>query len=311
MRIFDFFRGKSRAEQSRREADDGLFDDEFLRRLDSLALASRRAMAGVRRGERRGTKRGSGVAFADHRAYVPGDDIRFLDVASYQRLGKLLIRLYEEEEDRSLYLLIDCSASMGFGGGSKLRLARRVAAALAYVGLAGLDRVSVVGLGEGGRRLPPARGKRRIFRIFRFLQTLRAIGPTDLAASLGPFVTQEKRRGVAVLLTDLFDPHGFQAGIDVLRFNRFEPCVIHVRDAREIPPDAWGDVHAEDVESGAARDVTVTPRFLQELAKKHEESRARASRYCLGRGVPFFSVDVSEPFDQIVLGVLRRGGLLR
>ena len=97
----------------------------------------------------------------------------------------------------------------------------------------------------------------------------------------------------------------------MLRFNRFEPCVIHVRDSRDSNPDIWGDVQAADIESGAERDITVTPRFLEDLAKNYEERRALASRYCLARGVPFFSVDVEQPFDEIVLGVLRRGGLLR
>jgi len=306
--LFRRFRGQPAAVVA--EGSD-LFDEDFLRRLNSLALASRRAFAGQRRGERRGKKRGSGVAFADHRAYVPGDDIRFLDVASYERLGKLLIRLYEEDEDRSLFVLLDCSASMGFGDGAKMRLGRRLAAALGYVGLVGLDRVSVVGLSDGrGVRLPPTRGKQRIFRLLRFLDGLRAEGTTDLAAALVPFALREKRRGVAVLITDLFDPHGFQAGIDVLRFNRFEPCVIQLFDEREAAVDLWGDVRAVDVETGEGLDVTVTTSVLEGLAQRNGERRQEAARYCVARGVPFFAVSVQQPFDEVVLGVLRRGGLL-
>src|SRR3954451_20622484 len=86
-----------------------LFDDEFQRKLESLALVSRRVFAGRMRAERRSKKKGSGVEFADHRAYAPGDDFRFVDWNVYRRFGKLLVRLFEEEEDLSIYFIIDCS----------------------------------------------------------------------------------------------------------------------------------------------------------------------------------------------------------
>lgn len=309
MGFFDFLRGPRKGvEQSARAP---LFDEEFLRKLSTLALVSRRAVAGRSRGERRGKKRGSGVEFADHRPYVPGDDIRFLDVASYQKFGKLLLRLYEEEEDRSLFLLLDASASMGFAEGVKFDRARQLTAALAAVGLSGLDRVSVIALrGRESTQLPPTRGKLRIFRVIRFLNQLRASGVTDLRAGLSFFVARTKRRGVAILITDLFDPSGFQAGIDVLRFSRFEPCVIQIRDRKDAEPDLWGDVRAVDVESETAEELTVTREVLENVQKAEEELTSRASRYCTSRGVPFFAVDVSESVEDVVLHVLRRGGLL-
>src|SRR5262245_53342858 len=121
-----------------------LFDDDFQRKLETLAIVSRRVFAGRQRAERRTTKKGSGIEFADHRNYTAGDDFRFVDWGVYQRFGRLLVRLYEEEEDLSIYFLIDCSSSMGFGSGKKFDQARRIVAALAYVGLANLDRVTLV-----------------------------------------------------------------------------------------------------------------------------------------------------------------------
>src|SRR5258706_15498563 len=115
---------------------DGLFDDEFQAKLETLAIVSRRVFAGRMRAERRSKKKGSGVEFADHRDYVAGDDFRFVDWNVYQRFGRLLVRLYEEEEDLSIYLVIDSSTSMGFSSKRKFRYAQRLAAALAYVGLA-------------------------------------------------------------------------------------------------------------------------------------------------------------------------------
>src|SRR6185295_16785007 len=113
-----------------------------------LALVSRRICAGRLRAERRSKKKGSGVEFADHRDYVAGDDFRTIDWNVYQRFGRLLVRLYEEEEDLSIYLIVDCSSSMAFGGGRKFDQARRLCAALAYVGLANLDRVTIVAVNE-------------------------------------------------------------------------------------------------------------------------------------------------------------------
>src|SRR5580700_2086345 len=198
-----------------RAADDDLFGDDFQRKLDYLALVSRRVFAGRLRAERRTKKSGSGVEFADHRDYQPGDDFRTLDWNVYQRFEKLLVRLYEEEEDLAIYFILDTSASMGFGDGRKLKYGKKVAAALAYVGLANLDRVSIVTTSDRVmERMPETRGKARIFKAFRFLREVEADGTTDLADAMKTFVAQNKRRGLAVLVSDLYDPRGFEKGIN-------------------------------------------------------------------------------------------------
>src|ERR1700677_4532230 len=104
--------GISRPSSRPTPKDDELFDDEFQRRLDYLALVSKKVFAGRMRAERRTKKSGSGVEFADHRDYQPGDDFRYLDWNVYQRFDRLLLRLYEEEEDLSIYIIVDASASM-------------------------------------------------------------------------------------------------------------------------------------------------------------------------------------------------------
>src|SRR3954468_4716281 len=178
-------------------SDEELFDDDFQRKLDYLALVSRRVFAGRLRAERRTKKSGSGVEFADHRDYVAGDDFRYLDWNVYQRFGRLLVRLYEEEEDLSIYFVIDESSSMGFGSGDKFRYAQRICAALAYVGLANLDRITIVSTTDRVEsRMPPARGKARIFKVLQFLKGLAPSGTTDLGDAMKTFVAQHKRRGL-------------------------------------------------------------------------------------------------------------------
>jgi uncharacterized protein (DUF58 family) len=291
-----------------------LFDDEFQRKLESLTLVSRRVFAGRMRAERRSKKKGSGVEFADHRAYAPGDDFRFVDWNVYQRFGKLLVRLFEEEEDLSIYFIVDCSASMAFGKLSKFDQARRLCAALAYVGLANLDRVSVVAASEEkGLLLPATRGKNRIFKVFHYLEQLEARGTTDLEASLKTFVAQHKRRGLAVLISDLYDPAGFEAGINVLRYNKFEPYVLHmVEPSGAFAPGGQilGDVNVYDCETGEEREVTVTEQVLESVKKAHQDYAAAIARFCTRSHVPYFPAPPDVPFDELVLSVLRRGGVL-
>jgi len=303
-------RGKSLRAST--EKDDELFGDDFQRKLDYLALVSKRVFAGRMRAERRTKKSGSGVEFADHRDYQPGDDFRYLDWNVYQRFERLLLRLYEEEEDLAIYLIVDASASMGFHGGQKLRYAKRLAAALAYVGLANLDRVSIVATNDRVmERMPTTRGKARIFKVFRFLGELEPSGTTNLEDALKTFVAQNKRRGLAVLLSDLYDPEGFERGINVLRYNKFEPFVVHIVDPTEGKPKLQGDVLLYDCETGDEREVTVTPKVLEKFAAAHREYTESVARFCATRQVSHIEADVSVPFDELILRVFRRGGFLR
>jgi uncharacterized protein (DUF58 family) len=313
MGVLDFFRkATSPLGRSRALADDDLFDDEFQRKLDYLAMVSRRVFSGAMRAERRTKKTGSGVEFADHRDYAPGDEFRYLDWHAYQRFDRLLIRLYEEEEDLSIYFIVDTSSSMGFDGGEKLRQAKRLAAALAYVGLANLDRIAIVtATDEISGRMQATRGKARIFRIFRFLKGVKPEGRTDLGEALKTFVAQHKRRGLAVLLTDLYDPAGFEKGINVLRYAKFEPFVLHIVDPREGKPDLRGDVRVYDCETGDEREVTVTAKVLDRYAEAYGQYLDEIRRFCTSRQVSYFQADVSVPFDELILRVFRRGGFLR
>src|ERR1700710_1856689 len=126
-----------------------LLDPAFLKKLEALSLVSKRVFSGQTKGERRSTKRGSSVEFADFREYALGDDLRSVDWKAYGRLEKLFLKLFVEEEDLSLPLLIDTSGSMEFGTPlSKADYARRIAAALGYIALSEYDRVSVTGFSE-------------------------------------------------------------------------------------------------------------------------------------------------------------------
>jgi len=288
-----------------------LFDEEFQKRLEYLALVSRRVFAGRTRAEQRSRKAGAGVEFADYRRYYPGDDYRQIDWNVYGRIDRLVLRLYEQEEDLSVYILLDCSGSMAFGAPRKLDYGKQIAAALAYVALNHLDRVSVSALADVvTARMPPTRGRNRIFPIFEFLLPLQATGATRLADAMGTFVAQNKRRGVAVLISDLYDPAGFEAALDRLRYGRFEPYVVHLVDPREGVPSARGDVELIDAETGERRQATLTPRLLERYAQAYRAHQERVASACVSKQVGLFTLDVRTPVADAMLHMLRRGGLV-
>src|SRR5215471_5382103 len=165
------------------------FRDQFLKKLEYLHVVSRREFAGQNRADRRTPKRGRGIEFADHRPYSAGDDFRLIDWKAYKRLNRLLLRLFDEEQDLPIYLMLDTSRSMAEP--AKFDMARRVAAALCYIGLVHLNRLTILPFGRGlGHESSPGRGKGRIFRVFEQLERLEAGGPTDLRESFKEFASR-------------------------------------------------------------------------------------------------------------------------
>src|SRR5919107_3623782 len=145
------------------------FDDEFLKKLENLHVVSKRAFAGQNRADRLTPKRGRGLEFADHRPYAPGDDFRHIDWKAYKRLSRLLLRLFDEERDLPIYLMLDVSRSMAEP--AKFDLARRIAAALCYIGLVQLERLTILPFGRGlGRESAAGRAQGRNFPGFGYLQ---------------------------------------------------------------------------------------------------------------------------------------------
>jgi uncharacterized protein (DUF58 family) len=289
-----------------------LFSDQFLKKLEYLYLVSKKVFAGRVRAERRTRKTGAGIEFADHRDYAAGDDVRYIDWNLYGRMDKLLLRLFEEEEDLSIYMLLDCSRSMQIGDPIKLHYAMQVVAALCYVGLANLDRVSIVPFAdELHERLPPARGKGRIFKVFDFLRGVETGGLTRLGSCLTQFVHQTKRRGLAVVVSDFYDPVGFEEGLNVLRYHKFEPFVIQVFDQKEADPPLHGDLTLIDCETGEPKEVTISASILEQYRKEHARYCEELEGFCTARAVPFFRTHTGIPFDDLVLRVFRAGGFLK
>jgi uncharacterized protein (DUF58 family) len=289
-----------------------LFDSDFLKKLEYLSLVSRRVFRGQLLAQRRTMQLGGGIEFADHREYTPGDDFRYLDWNVYARHGELLLKRFQEEEDLHVYLLLDCSKSMGCGDPPKFDYVRRVGAALAYIALADLDRVAVVAFaGEVVADFPLTRGKARILSLLKFLEGLEPQGAaTDLARVARSFVHRGQRRGLALVLSDLFDPGGFQPGLDLLRHHRYEPHVIQVYDRRDAEPDMKGDLELFDVETETIRKVTVTERNLRQYRRIFADFLESVTRYCNTYGIGNTRTSTEVPFDELLLRMMRTAGAL-
>jgi len=240
------------------EVDPTVFDETFLRQLERLLLLMRSPVRGGLKGGRRSVKKGQSVEFADYRDYTLGDDLRQLDWNVYARLERLFVKLFVEEEDVTVTLLIDASASMAAGHPQKLLFAKRAAAALGYIGLASEDRVAVSALsGRAARRRAALRGSGRVFRLLADLSAIEpADGPTDLVAAARHAGAQLRGRGVLVLLSDLLDPAADKV-IRELAATGSELIVLHVLSPDELDPPLEGDLRLVDTETGERVDVTV------------------------------------------------------
>lgn len=287
-----------------------LFDSDFLKQLEYLSLVSRRVFRGSLLAQRRTLQFGSGIEFADHREYTAGDDLRYLDWNVYARHGDLLLKRFQEEEDLHVYFLLDCSQSMGFGEPAKFDLARQVTAALAYVALADLDRISVIAFAERiVETFPLTRGKARILALLDFLENLPLQGTdTNLAASVREFVRRKQRTGLAVVVSDLFSPGGYEPGLDQLRHLRYEPHVVQLHDPREARPDLLGDVELYDIENGSTRKVTVTERALGTYRRLFDEHQQAVATYCRTYGLGCTQATTEVQFNDLILRMMRVAG---
>ncbi len=289
-----------------------LFDPDFLQKLETLSLMSRRRMRGVQRGERRSTVKGRGIEFDDYRAYQPGDDYRYIDWNIVSRLDRLFVKLFSEEEDLDVHLLLDASRSMAAGTPSKLALAARLAAAIGYIGLVSLDRVGVTAFTSApGPRLGRLRGRARAFDLLRFLDALEPSGETNLARSLRVYLGATHRRGLLILISDLLDPHGYEEGLLLARYHRFQTLLIHVLADEELQPRLAGDLRLVDVETGRAVEITADAEALRAYAAARDEYFQGIERFCFRHGIDYLRTASSVPAEEIVLRHLRRGGLLR
>jgi len=293
-------------------ADGPLLDPKFLHRLEQLELVSRKIFVGRMKGERLSKRKGQSVEFADYRNYVVGDDLRFLDWNLFARLDRLFIRLFLEEEDLHVYLILDNSLSMDFGTPTKLRFAKQLAAALGFVGLVNNDRVVVEAFNDRlMQSSPPLRGRKSLWRLLDFLDKVEPAGPSDLARSLRAFSLKASGRGVVVLLSDFMDKGGYEEALRYLIARQMDVYAIQILSHEEIEPEVVGDLKLVDVEDDDVAEITVSRALLDRYKKNLAAYRAALYEFCTRRGVTCLFTSNQVPFETLVLNYLRQRGLVR
>jgi uncharacterized protein (DUF58 family) len=289
----------------------GPIDSAFLGELEGLRILSRKVFRGQMRGERRSRNKGQSVEFVDFRPYIRGDDLRRIDWNLYGRLERYYIKLFEEEEDLRLYVLLDCSASMDYGSPNKFDHARKLAAALSYIVLANLETVSVsVFAGDYGLITTPTRGKGKIHPILHKLNALRAAGDSMLAAAAARFAAHSRKSGLVCVISDFFTAEGINA-IAPLLGSGHQLELIQVLAPQEANPQLTGDLELIDRETGEGVEVSmglsVMRRYHQRLAALQSELKS----FALRGGGDYFLCNTATPLREFILGALRTGRLVR
>ncbi|HUF61772.1 MAG TPA: DUF58 domain-containing protein [Verrucomicrobiales bacterium] len=296
-------------------SDDGetLFDPAFLRKLRTFHLRLRRRRALQRRGQQSTPATGYTREFRDYRSYTAKDDYRAVDWTLYARLGRLYIRLYEEVQELHVHVLVDRSGSMARPYPEKRLAALRLAAGLAYLGLAGRHRVSLYGLGDRVEGLTrPLEGLGSLRVVLDALSGLEFGGQTDLPGAFSRFRPPRARYGIFFIISDCFgrDPAGADAALGRASAWPGEKHVIQIHHAAEASPEAEGELLLADVETGERRRVWFTAADRERYERRFDVFCQDWRRGCAMRQMEHLVWRVDEPFEGFFLRLLARGSTL-
>ena len=292
-----------------------LFSADFLRQLEGLHLLARQISRGRMRAERRSVKRGSGLEFADYRGISPGDDVRSIDWSVYARSRHLLMKLFEEEEDLHVHLLLDCSASMQWGSPPKFDRARQIVAGLAYLALANLDRAGLAPIGPFPQPAwAPGRGRARFLRLLRYLESCQSYsGGFDLTAGIGGWLSSRPRRGLVIWVTDCWGSSldDAFAAMDRLRYARHDVGVIQIRHEDECLAGETGEFELHEIEAGETRTLIIDRAMAASYRRQVEEYDGRLADYCRRHGFAHLCANAGgDPID-VLRRTLFQGGFVR
>lgn len=289
-----------------------IFDTNLLAHLDSLRLLSRKARKLYLQGDRTGKRAGSGLEFIDYQQYQMGDDYRYIDWNLFSRLGELFTKLFIQEESLRVCLLIDQSGSMSTGSPPKIDYACSLAAVLGYIVLSNLDEVKGVSFSSGlNRILPFSRGKSHIYHLFDFLREINAEGETRFNLSLREFTRRERRTGMAIVLSDLLDPQGYQDGLLSLRSRGWEVTLIHILEEKEIRPPEEGEVVLIDRETHRRVETIIDESILKIYREQVREFLQEVESFCKHYSIKYMRCVTPLPFRELIFQGLRKKKILK
>jgi uncharacterized protein (DUF58 family) len=287
-------------------------DEEFLRQLEKLKIVSRKSARSPQRGEHRSWQSGEGLEFLDYRKYHPGDDLRYVDWSVYGRLDKLFIKLFHAEKGQTAHILIDMSRSMGGGNPPKDIAAKKIAAALSYICLANLDKTGLMAFNDKVVDVKtPARGRNRFPEVLQFLMSLSTSSQTNINLCLEEYASVCKNPGIAIVISDLFDPKGYEDGLKALAYRNFDINLIQVLDDAELNWTQPGNFLLQDAESGDQKVTHVDQQLMVIYRKKIEAFVNGIKSYCAHYDMNYYLCNTSIPFEETLTDYLSTGALFR
>ncbi len=287
-----------------------MLDEKFLQRLDALSLHMRHPTSGGAGGLRRSKALGSSVEFSDFREYAEGDDIRRLDWNAYARFDKLFLKLFMEEQETHVHLIVDASASMGFGEPSKWETAVKLTEVLCYLALNGNDQVTVYAVQGGGHtHTRPLSGRQGFVAASGFLGKIVPKGTTDLATAVQRLPIPQGK-GVAVLLSDFLSPGGYDTALKSLRYRKQEVTSLQVLSQRELEPVFEDAVQLKDSETGEVMEILASYDTLREYRQAALRFLDELKRFCHQGSMGYALMRTEADVEQTLLRELTRVGLL-
>ena len=289
---------------------DSFIDDDFLKQLEKLKIVSRKSTRNPRRGEYRSWQSGEGLEFLDFRKYHLGDDLRYVDWSVYGRLDKLFIKLFHAEKGQTAHILLDISRSMDSGTPSKEITAKKIAAALSYICLSNLDKTGLMAFNNQIVKIkPPARGKKQYLEVLKFFQSLKPFDQTDVNGSLKAYAAICKNPGIAIVISDFFDPRGYEDGLKALAYRDFDINLIQVLDHEELYWSKTGHLLLNDCETREKK-VTFVDKNLLGLSRERINAFIDGiQNYCGHYGINYFLCDTRIPFAKSFDGLFIKGAL--
>ena len=282
-------------------------DPEVLTQIDNLELIARSVVDGFISGLHRSPQLGMSMDFAEHRAYMPGDDVRRIDWRVYARTDRLYVKQFEADTNANLHLLLDISRSMDFGSGalSKLEYAKFLAASLAYLSLRQRDRIGLITFDNDVVDSIPT-SIRHFERVLHALDQLTPGGVSDYQRPLEKIAEQLRRRSLVVLISDLYDtPERLLKAINQLHYRGNDLIVFHLLDPLELSFNLGDNTSVEDLESGVNLPVAVAD-FRDRYRELVRDHRAELERLFGSNRIDYIFADISRPLDNTLFQYLSR-----
>jgi uncharacterized protein (DUF58 family) len=284
-----------------------LLDREFLEKLERLTIRWHKSFAGLVGGHNVSHFAGAGQEFLDHRNFHHGDDLRAVNWRAYLRLEKLFLKMFQVEPRVPVRMLVDSSASMTAYGGQKFDYARKLAAALCYVGLVRLDSIEIRGFCQRlAQRIVASGGRHRYAGVAEGLSAIEPGGATDYVATIREFIGSYRQRGLVIVISDFLDDNGCERALQYLTDFGHELLLIQIWADEDRTPPWTGELELRDAETGAGLKLDFDDESRRRYTLAFDDYCDAIQTQALRSGGRYAGFSTSQSLESIVFGELIR-----